>query len=327
MTSLRALLAATCFGLALVGSSGAVVIMDSTHEKNGFKLNEELAVSKPEYKAAFAVCNEAMWGCGFGSATWIGNHDGHGYLLAAAHGFADADREPESYTYRASDGRMYKAESFVTEPRYKDDGTNEMKRMGFDLVIIKLTEEVTGIGEAPTLYAGDTFIRNRLTFIGFGARGTGSRGVDSDMPHGDVPAAGGGIVVLDNDWDDREQATDEELDSSNFVGIFLPKEDGSVPCPNDAETCGTAHSAPDLNDPEIAADVATFGLVASGDSGAGAWIDRYDEKEQLRTYLAGVGVVSRGDRYGDMSFFARLSGDRRWITEQVPSVKWSSPDL
>jgi hypothetical protein len=58
------------------------------------------------------------------------------------------------------------------------------------------------------------------------------------------------------------------------------------------------------------------GLLGSGDSGGSLWM-------QTQAGWAVVGVnANGGDRYGDSSCFARVSGLRPWLNSHVPGLRF-----
>ena len=58
------------------------------------------------------------------------------------------------------------------------------------------------------------------------------------------------------------------------------------------------------------------GLLGSGDSGGSLWM-------QTPAGWAVVGVnANGGDRTGDSSYFARVSGLRPWLTSHVPALRF-----
>jgi hypothetical protein len=59
------------------------------------------------------------------------------------------------------------------------------------------------------------------------------------------------------------------------------------------------------------------GLLGSGDSGGSLWM-------QTAAGWAIVGVnANGGDRYGDSSYFARVSGVRSWLLSKVPGLRFT----
>lgn len=302
--AMAALIAATM----ACGAAAAVTILDSTFDAHGYELAEKLA-AEPQFAAAFALCQNDY--CGGGSATWIGNDAAHGYLITAAHTFVGQGFGAKDFTYRASDGKEYAGEALAVHPFYKQAGEDNFTRSGWDFAIVTLSEPVAGIGDAPTLYAGDSY--EELTYVGFGARGKASTGEDETIAHGDQAAAADGMVTRHSA--EHDPIAEADADLANVAQVPLLKEDGSVPCP-EGHTCEAAKPA-----------TPTAGAIGAGDSGGGAWQKvPVEEGKPEQWQLAGVNVVGLDSgKYGGLSMFAMVVGVRDWVKTQFPAVKIYDP--
>jgi hypothetical protein len=223
----------------------------------------------------------------------IGNDAKHGYVLSAAHCFGDVPRA-SGFAYRTQGGSVLTGDQLVFNPNWTGSLDD---RTGYDLVIIRLTEPVTDGGPQPLLYGGSREQGKLITFTGFGDRGTGTSGEQDAYydPHNayEEKAAAEGMV------DELVAAVDplpgKGVDAGNYLGIYLPKEDGSVANPFGGATIPATR---------------LVGLVGSGDSGSPAWIQLPDGRWAI------VGVASDGSgeaQYGDSTWFVRVSGVRVWI--------------
>ncbi|MCL9683636.1 hypothetical protein [Legionella maioricensis] len=96
----------------------------------------------------------------------------------------------------------------------------------------------------------------------------------------------------------------------NYLGIWLPKEDGSLPNP--------------LNEEGITKPVSPLaGILGSGDSGGPAWI-----KTDNGWAIAGVNSDGSGNAaYGDISWFPRVSSINKWIQQVMPEARLSNEYL
>lgn len=295
--SALAALAASSF----VAPASAVVILDSTYEDQGYAAAEALA-AEPQFAASFALCDREDEGCGNASGTWIGNDDEHGYILTAAHAF-DGEDFTTRWAYRSRAGKYYRAAAVAVHPNYvRVEATKQETAysLGFDVAIVTLTEPVDDAGEQPLLYTGADEEGMTLTFVGYGTRGKASTGEDENEPAGAVAAAAQGVVdrVLPLVLNEMGEA------DGNSLEIFLPREDGSSVNTITEATGDTpvSHYA---------------GLLGSGDSGGGAWIET-----DAGWAIAGVNGDGSGKaQYGDTSGFARVSGHVPWITAIFPGAR------
>jgi len=279
----------------------AVVVLDGTWRAEGGRKGREWAgfgahlrlAAEPQFAAVVALgSDEENWG--EASGTWIGNHKGRGYILTAAHVF-DLPADPETYIIRSPGGRVHRADRIWVHPDWNGDTDT---RTGYDLAILRLTEPMTDAGPQPRLYSRNGEAGQLITFVGFGMRGIGSIGEHERFQRGTEKAAAQGVV---DDWTAPVSPLPEDDEGGNYLGVFLPREDGGVPNPYG----GGAKPATPL-----------VGLLGSGDSGGSAWM-------QSDGGWVLVGVNSNGSGtavYGDSSWFTRVAPHRRWIAGIVPNV-------
>lgn len=277
-----------------ITSSWAVVILESTFKKSGFKEAIDLAYS-PEFSSLIYLEGDSD----FGSGSWIGNYNGHGYVLTAAHMFSDGVKVSD-YSYWTMNGDEYLGEAIFIHPLWNDDLED---RTGYDFAIVRLDSEVKNVGKQPYLYDGSSEKGMMLTFVGFGYRGAGNKGEDENIDTKDEPAAAVGLVELVLE---EVKPVPAKGDAGNYLGVWLPKEDGSIPNPLDEK--GITKPVSPLT-----------GILGSGDSGGPAWIE-------TKNGWAIAGINSNGDgnaAYGETSFFPRVSRVREWILEHVPTAQFT----
>lgn len=285
--------------------AGAVVILDSQWKKDGGRKGREAAgftsalrlAAQPQFRAVLALSTDGeSWG--EASGTWIGNADGHAYLLTAAHVY-DLPAQKDAYVVRAPGGRVLKADRLWLNPGWNGD-VNE--RCGYDLVILRLEDEITGLGEPPVLYGGSAEMGRLITFVGYGSRGIGSTGERDEFYQGSDKAAAQGLV---EEAEPVVRPMPETGDAGNYLGVWLPREDGGVDSPYDG------------SDPVPATPLA--GLLGSGDSGGSAWME-----DGGRWVLVGVNSNGSGNaQYGDQSWFTRVALHRKWILKIFPQARFS----
>lgn len=279
--------------LSFIGSSScwAVIILDSTFKKYGFKPAEKLAKS-PQFASLIYLYSSDS--CGSGS--WIGNYQGHGYVLTAGHMFPSGSK-PTDYTYKTIDGTVYHGDAVFLHPLWNE---NTDDRTGYDFAIVRLVEPVDNVETQPALYKGDDEEGKMLTFIGYGYRGYGSKGQDTSMDTDDKPAAAEGLI---ESVVEAKKPVPKKGDAGNYFGIWLPKENGSIDNPFDKD--GAAKPASPL-----------VGLLGSGDSGGPAWIETSNG-----WVIAGINSNGANNAaYGDQSWFPRVSSVKEWIKKVVPSA-------
>jgi hypothetical protein len=289
--------------LLIAPAAPAVVILDSTwaeeggHDDDpsaGFGAAIELAY-RPAFRATVALSADGGDTWGDCTGTWIGNDARHGYVLTAAHCFEDEESslDPQDVLVRSTGGRVYR----VVNSAIHEDYVDTELTTGEDLAILWLHRPVNDAGPPPLLYGGDDEYGRLLTFVGYGARGVASNGEHEDYHDGgDERAAAQGVIEVVKD-----EADDE--DSGNYLGVFLPAEDGSIENPHDGEV----YPANRL-----------VGLLGSGDSGGPAWM-RIDG----RWVVAGVNSNGTGNaEAGETSWFVRVSGQREWIEFHAPVARF-----
>lgn len=285
-------------------SVNAVTILDSTWQEEGGAKGREPAgfgahlrlAAQPQFRSVLAFSSDGeTWG--EASGTWLGNDKKNAYILTAAHVY-ELPASPDAYSVRSPDGRVYHPDRIWVHPQWNGDFD---MRTGFDLAVLRLPKPLTGIGPQPVLYGGNAEAGKLITFVGFGSRGIGSAGERNRFYRGSDKAAAQGVV-------DQLVKTVTPLprkgDGGNYLGVYLPKEDGSIPNPYG----GAAKPATRL-----------VGLLGSGDSGGSAWM-------QLQDKWVMVGVNSNGSgtaRYGESSWFTRISPLRPWLSGLFPGVRFS----
>lgn len=278
--------------LCLIGfaNANAVIILDSTFKKSGFAEAEALA-KRPQFKSLIFISE-------IGSGSWIGNYQGHGYVLTAGHVF-EKDSTPDEYVYKTLDGKEYHADKIYIHPLW--NGISD-DRTGYDSAIVRLTTEVDDAGSQPVLYSGTAEAGKELVFIGYGYRGHGTKGQDTDIDTENTPAAAVGLI---EQVQDAEDPIPSKGDAGSYLGTWLPKEDGSIENP--------------LKDDGITTPVSSLaGNLGSGDSGGPAWI-----KTDKGWAIAGINVNGDGNaEYGKQSWFARVSHLQSWIKSIVPNAKF-----
>lgn len=289
--------------LLMASPAPAVVILDSTWAEEGGDADDpsagfgaaiELAY-RPAFRATVALSADGGEYWSDCTGTWIGNGAGHGYVLTAAHCFVDGEDSvaPTDVLVRSTGGRVYRVVEGVIHDGYVDTD----QTTGEDLAILVLHRPVQDAGLPPLLYGGDDEAGRILTFVGYGARGVASIGEHEDYHDGgDQRAAAQGLVEVVKD-----EADDE--DTGNYLGVFLPAEDGSIENPYG----GDDHPVNRL-----------VGLLGSGDSGGPAWM-RIDG----RWVVAGVNSNGTGNaEAGETSWFVRVSGQREWIETHAPMARF-----
>lgn len=279
--------------LATARRAGAVVILDSTwraeggrpgHETDGFRAHVALA-NQPQFAGLIALSEDDGEAWDDASATWVGNFGGVGWLLTAAHVFKTGEGA-DNYLYRTRTGRVLHGARLYRHPRYDGNGDN---RSGYDVALVQLDRPVTDAGPPPLLYAGDIRVGLRIVIVGFGARGLGSTGEDSecDDPDDNRTAAENTVDAV-TPPSARDTPDD---DSGNWLRVTLRRE---------AEGGGRLD-----------------GILGGGDSGGSAWA-RIDG----RWMVVGVNASGTSDTYGGESFFARLAGVRPWLAGVLPALRF-----
>lgn len=304
------LTAVLLLAVSLASPAGAVIILDSTWAAEGGKPGAEAAgfgahialANEPQFDALISFSSDGdTWGeC---SGTWIGNdaQKDVAYVLTAAHCF-EASTKATMYAYRTQGGTVLTGIDTVIHPDW--NGSFDA-RTGYDLAIVRLKGRVTDGGPQPAIYAGRHEKNRVLTFVGFGDRGTGSSGdddayYDASSQREEKAAAQGRIDQLVEAVTPLPKG--RKKDSGNYLGVFLPKEDASIPNPYGGPATPVSRLA---------------GLLGSGDSGGSAWLQLGDG----RWAIAGVNSNGSGDaNYGDTSWFVRVSTNAEWIASVFPDA-------
>lgn len=283
------------FSLVLAaGAARAVIILDATwqeeggvpgDEPEGFAAHVALAYQAPfRPLVAFSKDDGEEWNdC---SGTWIGNFEGVGWVLTAAHCFRPGDGA-DVFLYRSEGETVLEGTGVWRHPRYNGDQDN---RGGYDVALVRLDGPVHDAGPPPALWAGEIAVGQRIVFVGFGNRGLGSIGERSEF---DVPADN--KTAGENTIDEvaaPTRADQPEEDSGNWMRVTLRRPE---------EGAGRLDA-----------------LLGSGDSGGSAWIERGG-----RWYLAGVNTSGTGETYGEQSYFLRLAGIRPWLSGLLPGLRFS----
>ncbi|WP_454783386.1 trypsin-like peptidase domain-containing protein [Legionella sp. WA2022007384] len=281
------------FTFMWVTTARAVIILDSTFKQFGFKKAEALALA-PQFASLIYLQNDS----GSGSGAWIGNYAGHGYILTAAHLFTPGIKA-NSYSYQTIDHTLYQGEALFIHPLWNK---NLDDRTGYDFAIVRLKKEVLHAGTQPALYEGTAELGKIITFIGYGWRGTGTKGQNTSIDTKDKPAAAEGLI---ESVVAAVSPIPSKGDAGNYLGIWLPKENGKLPNP--------------FNSKDSTKPVSPLcGILGSGDSGGPAWI-------QTENGWAIAGVNSNGSgnaAYGDFSWFPRVSRVTQWIKGIVPTARF-----
>jgi hypothetical protein len=252
----------------------AVIVQDDTWRAEG----GGALMASSEYRGE-------QWG--YVSSTWIGNVQGRGRLLTAAHAF-EANDTADVYSFRTPTGKVRRGTDLVIHPLW--DSSED--RTGYDFAIVTLDAPVEDAGAPPLLYSGNGELGKRIVMIGFGRRGIGSVGQDA------IYSTGSGKAAAENTVDEVENAVGGRLskgeDAGNWFGVtFHPLRKGG--------------SRMD-------------GILGSGDSGGSAWLS-------VGSGWAVCGVNSNGTgdaKYDDQSYFARVSDVAEWLAKVVPGVRFAA---
>lgn len=296
MPAIRILAAAAAMALSFTAPARAVVILESTFaeeggtERNtvvGFRAHIALA-RQAQFRAVMGVARDGGDHWGSGTAVWIGNEAAAGWILTAAH--LTEGRGPRDIRFRSAAGRVYTADLIVRHPSWRNTGT----RTGFDVALVRVTRPITDVGPAPVLYAGASETGRTMTFVGWGARGTGLRGESAAFDYGDQAAAAQARVER------IISSRGANADIGGYLAITFPREDGAV--------------ANDLGGPRRPIS-RLAGLPGAGDSGGPAFLN-----VNGTWVVAGITArVSGNSEYGEIAHFARVAGVSDWIrrTTQV----------
>ena len=170
---MRKLVLICAFAGALAAPAQAVIIQDSTWAENGgteenpaggFGAHVALA-NEPQFDAAVLLERPN----GMCSGTWIGNFDGAGYVLTAAHCLSVSYPRPPRPEDLQGDWRTKGGGSYKTTANWPHP-YSIMPHLGYDLVIVRLDRPVEDAGPQPLLYAGKAEMGRLGVMVGFGAR-------------------------------------------------------------------------------------------------------------------------------------------------------------
>jgi hypothetical protein len=290
---MKAPFAALAALMAAAGPAHAIVITeaawragggDEAHWDKGFEANEALG-DQPQFSAMVALSQERDKAFGIASGVWIGNSDGHGYVLTAAHVFDDGSRA-EGTWFRTAGGSVLRGEAAFIHPLWRL-GLGQFD--GADFAIVRLDGPILDAGPQPALYSGRAERGRRGVLVGFGVRGVAPYG------HGYrfAPRHGMRKAAAENIVDDVQD---------DLLTIDLDQPDG-----------------PGKNRTGAAMPVSALeGVLAPGDSGGALWME-------FSGAWRVVGVNSSGDPgadYQDESHFARVSAQRAWIRSVFPAARF-----
>ncbi len=285
--SRRGLLGGACTSLALAASrrnAGAVIILDSTYKTEGFRAHIALA-NQPQFAPLIAFSEDGGEEWDACSGTWIGNFGGLGYLLTAAHNYKRGEAA-NHYLYRTNSGQICRGTGLFVHPYYNGDGNN---RSGYDFGIVRLDGPVMDSGPQPALYASRVREGTRIVMVGFGARGIGSQGEESefDTPRSNKTAAENTVdEIMDPDL-----PPPPDDDAGNWLRVTLrkPSEGGQR----------------------------LDGILGGGDSGGSVWT-----RVGGQWVIVAVNATGTGDTYGEHSYFGCVSGVRSWLTGLLPGLRF-----
>ncbi|MFA7431440.1 MAG: trypsin-like serine protease [Rhodospirillaceae bacterium] len=291
-------------GVVVAAPGHAVTILDSTWESEGGQDGREWAgfgahlrlAAEPQFRGVVSFSSDGeSWG--EASGTWIANYNGRAYILTAGHVY-ELPADPEEYVVRSPSGEVLEVDKVWIHPKWNDDFDT---RSGYDIAIVRLVEPIHDAGPQPVLYTGDDEAGKLITFVGYGERGIGSIGEDEGYLRGTKKAAAQGVV---DEWVDLTRQAPEDEDAGNYLGIFLPREDGGI----ENDMGGSSRPATPL-----------VGLLGAGDSGGSAWM-----KVGGQWMIVGINSNGSGNaEYGESSWFTRVSPFRRWIERIVPNAVFS----
>ena len=281
--------------LAVARSSGAVVVLDGTwqaeggrpgRESEGFGAHIRLA-NQPQFASLVAFSGDDGDSWAIGSGSWIGNVDGQGRVLTAAHVFGEGE-DATSFLYRTNGGMVHLGTDVEFHPLWNGDVD---AREGYDLAIVTLDGPVTDAGPPPALYDGEIAVGTRVVMIGFGSRGIASIGERAEYYEPSDKAAAENIV---DEVEAGERPVPHDGNAGNWFSVTMRREGEGA--------------------------LRLEGLLGGGDSGGSTWLRVGSEWA-----IAGVNSNGTGDTvYGCSSFFAQVSGVQDWIAELVPGVRFLS---
>ncbi|MGE0828117.1 MAG: serine protease [Hyphomonadaceae bacterium] len=289
----RAALAAALALSAFPASAHAIVITetawraqggDEAHWDQGFTAHEALA-DQAQFRAMVAISGDGGKQYGMASGVWIGNRDGFGYVLSAAHVFDEGD--VTTFTFRSIGGTERRGVIVHAHPGWN---TSVDQTGGADFAIAQLDGPIEDAGAAPVLYSGRAEQGRRAVLVGYGSRGVAPYGHGWRFgPH----------------HADRKAAAENVIDAVRANQLSIDLDD-----PNGSGKNRSGDSAP-ISPLE--------GILAPGDSGGSLWI-RADGGWRV----AGVNSSGDpGADYQDVSNFARISTQRQWIRSVFPDARFA----
>jgi hypothetical protein len=281
--------------LSAIRPADAVIIRDSTwraeggrpgREKAGFKAHVALA-NQPQFDSLVALSDDDGEEWNSASSTWVGNYGGVGYLLTAAHVYKRGEK-PGDYLYRTQRGAIHHGTGLAVHPLYMP--TPNGLRQGYDVALVRLDRPVVDVGPPPLLYADEVEEDDRIVIVGFGARGLGSEGEQDvyDTPENNKTAAENTI----DEVIDPEVPPPRNDDAGNWMRVTLLED---------------SNGGSRLD-----------GILGGGDSGGSVWLFRHGT-----WFIVGVNSTGTGDKYGDHSYFPRISGVRSWLVGQLPGLRFA----
>jgi len=291
------------FGLlALTAPARAIVITEQAWRAGGgregawdqgFAAHEALA-REPQFRAMVSLAQDDRdWGVA--SGIWLGNLDGHAYILTAGHVVSDGT-QAKRIRVRSSGGTVRNGAQSFTHPLWNQSVDTAG---GYDFAILKLDGPIDDAGDAPVLNGARDARGRRGVAIGSGIRGVAPLGDGARF--GPRPAYT--MTAAENviDFVSAPELTYAAADAGNRLEIDLDEPDGSG-----KNRFGDAAPNSPLE-----------GAIAPGDSGGALWA-RYDDGWRV------VGVNSSTDpsvRYHIVSSFARVSTQNAWIRSIFPNAR------
>ncbi|MET0183784.1 MAG: serine protease [Caulobacterales bacterium] len=294
--------AVIAFLLAFALPAHAVVILEQTWRANGgshenpgsgFTAHDALG-AQTQFRPMVAITeDDREWG--IASGVWLGNANGHAYVLTAAH-VVSGDKA-EQLRVRSAGGTVRRGAEYHTHPGWRDDVSLQG---GIDMAILVLDGPIDDAGTPPILYSGRREQGARAVIAGFGTHGVApyGHGWRYGPEHGDAMTAAENVI----DRVEPYRIGGEGGDWGNQLTIDLDQPNG-----NGKNRTG-----------DVAPISPLEGILAPGDSGGSLWVN-------FRGAWRVVGINSSGDpgaAYQDVSNFARISTQRGWIRSVFPGVRF-----
>lgn len=309
---LLALAALLCLNtLGLGAAANAVVITEAAwraaggSERDwsaGFAAHDALAARAP-FRAMVAFTQddrEGEWG--IASGVWLGNHEGHGYVLTAGHVVTDGTAAT-AIRVRSTGGTIRRGVEVFVHPAWNNEVDT---RGGMDFAILKLDGPIADSGPAPTLYSGRHERGRRAVMIGAGVHGVApfGHGYRFGPTHGAAMTAAENVIDQITPY---APAEGEQAEWGNYITLDLDQPDGT----------GKNRTG------DVQPISALEGVLAPGDSGGSLWAE-FDGQWRI------VGVNSSGDPgadYQDVSHFARVTTVKGWIRSVFPNARFAGGKL